>query len=194
MTEVSLQDLMRDMAKRMDALDDVTCSDNNHEIDAYISLDPVLGDLHRQYLEAKANYKGLAQLRGKDDPMAEAAQDWLDSADCAVQTRMIELHQNLEIRKQAEGILKRNVADEQIERNKTAASKYKCQTEKSQKQRQLMAEAARKDGEDSFFVMVFLIWMLQSVTARVRRSLSLANSFMMAAVVEKEKEYYKAVS
>lgn len=61
--------------------------------------DPLLASLIKQYLNASRQHKSLMKLHGYHDPMADVAADMVDSAWCAVQTRIIEL----QAAKRAEG-------------------------------------------------------------------------------------------
>ena len=43
---------------------------NMTELQAFVSLDPLLADLHKQFLDAKAQYERLVSENGKGDAMA----------------------------------------------------------------------------------------------------------------------------
>ncbi|MGB1076999.1 MAG: hypothetical protein ACPG05_01725, partial [Bdellovibrionales bacterium] len=64
------------------------------EISIYASLDPILGDLVKQYKDADKYAHELDQTFSNDDPMAEIAHDRKDSAWCAVETRLLELRED----------------------------------------------------------------------------------------------------
>lgn len=61
------------------------------ELEAFARLDPLLADLHKDFLNTKKNYDTLAARFGADDAMALVAADSMDSAWCAMQTRLLEL-------------------------------------------------------------------------------------------------------
>lgn len=201
--KMSLKDLMHDMASSPDALAKAQndCLDDGHNknqaipdmaiVPIYAGLDPLLTELFRQYLEAHRQYKSLTDLRGKDDPMADAARDWMESAESAVQTRMIELRQDDKIHAQARLILKQQARREKYNSLMAASKKYQSeQNDLFQRQRMMMAATLRKEGEDGFFMMVYLLWMLRAVTDRLTKTLSLASSFMAVAVIDNDGGLY----
>lgn len=160
-------------------------------VPVYAGFDPLLADLYRQYLEAHRQFKSLSALRGKDDPMAEAARDWMDSAESAVQTRMIEVRQDRNIHSRARRVLKEQARQEKYQSLMAALqSDKKEQAALLYRQRLMMGEALRKDSEDGFFMMVCLLWMLRAVSDRVTRTLSLASSFMAVAVIDNDTVLY----
>lgn len=61
------------------------------ELDAYLSLDPLLADLHKRYLNAKVQNLQSAREYGADSPMSEMALWNEESSFSAVQTRLMEL-------------------------------------------------------------------------------------------------------
>ena len=98
----SVQDIMNQMAGRMDALLDAQertrttreTGDIPEELRFWIAVDPLLGDLHKQFIDARAGHMRLSRTRGVDDPMTDVANDMVDSAQCAFETRLIELRQD----------------------------------------------------------------------------------------------------
>lgn len=200
MTITSLHDLIDDMARQPQTTDAGKKVRQNKGVDAieiYAGLDPLLAELYRQYLEARRQYRSLSSLRGKDDPMADAARDWMDSAESAVQTRMIELRQDRKIRRQAGLVLERQArqeAQEERESRSAASQKYRNHSDLLQTQQRILADAARREGEDGFFMMIYLLWMLRAITDRVTRTLSLAGSFMAVAVIDEGPVFNKAAS
>lgn len=126
MRKQSLQDIMSDMIQRLEATE--PGAERNHhrnslsEIGAYASLDSVLADLYRQYLNARKRYKKLERVNGKDDPMAAVAHDQTDSLDSAVQTRLLELRQRRLIREKAEEKLAQAAAMEREESRSASVS------------------------------------------------------------------------
>lgn len=61
------------------------------ELEAFIQMDPLLADLHKEFQDVRRNHRDLLFKNGCDDPMAQMAADMEDSAWCAMQTRLLEL-------------------------------------------------------------------------------------------------------
>lgn len=75
-------------------------------VDAFVSIDAVLGSLNKQLLDARL-YREKAETRhGKDSPMAQIAVDMAASAESAFQTRLIEVRQDKKIRRTAIRLLR----------------------------------------------------------------------------------------
>ena len=64
------------------------------EVGLYISVDRLLADLYRQYLEAQKNYITALQDHGAEGAMTEIASEMSESAFWAMETRLIELRQD----------------------------------------------------------------------------------------------------
>jgi hypothetical protein len=62
-----------------------------HDILSLAADDPILASLIKQYLNASRQHKGLLKSNGSQDAMVEVAADMVDSAWCALQTRLLEL-------------------------------------------------------------------------------------------------------
>jgi len=137
MTQKSLHEIMNEIVGRIDTLDTASLSpfQNNEylkpsskqqkpkhgkvnplsEIDAFMQLDSLLAQLHKQYLEAKVYRQDLIKANGSNDPMSEIAIDMEDSAYCAFQTRYIEMRQIREMMAKAQRLMRESV--EEIERD-----------------------------------------------------------------------------
>jgi hypothetical protein len=72
------------------------------ELDAFASLDPLLADLQKEFLNTKARAKELVSAHGIDDPMAAIAADLEDSAWCRMQTRYLELRAQRDLMKRVQ--------------------------------------------------------------------------------------------
>lgn len=64
------------------------------EVGLYLSVDRLIADLYRQYLEAQRQFVLALGEHGADDPMTEIAKDMSESCFCALETRLIELRQD----------------------------------------------------------------------------------------------------
>lgn len=111
---------MNEMASRVDAIHpapkEMRPSQPLSELDAFVQIDPLLGNLQKDYLEAKSQRIDLVALYGNDDAMAEVIMDMEDSAWCAMQTRYLELREERELMEKAQRMMRR--AEEKIEDEK----------------------------------------------------------------------------
>lgn len=71
------------------------------EVTPFLGSDPVILDLVKDYLNAKADYHSALLAHGKDSPFADIAGDHLDSAWCVLQARIFELKQDRAIASRA---------------------------------------------------------------------------------------------
>lgn len=102
----SIEELMREMLQRLEC---VHAEDNPQspeeravenplsEMETHMASDPILANLHKDYLDAKQYHEMSVTRFGTDDPMVEAAGDMRDSADSAMSTRLIELQAKVQI-------------------------------------------------------------------------------------------------
>ena len=104
MSGLSINDILSKIDQRLDDLRMTDMSapsvslDPLSEVGLYITNDPLLADLYRQYLESQKHYIASIQTHGKDAPMTEIASDMSESAFCAMETRLIELREEKELR------------------------------------------------------------------------------------------------
>ncbi|MBN8520850.1 MAG: hypothetical protein J0L77_02990 [Alphaproteobacteria bacterium] len=123
----------------------------------FADMDDVCARLHREYLTAKAQYQKLVRENGQDDPMAEMAQDHLESAHSARETRILELKQNSEImeklayvRRQEEEIVQEKRTEEK--RRHALAVFYRLELSRQISQRQ----SAQSHHE----AWLFMLWVV----------------------------------
>lgn len=64
------------------------------DIAPYLGTDPLILDLLKNYLNAKADYHAALLAHGKDSPLADIAGDHVDSAWCMLQARLFELKED----------------------------------------------------------------------------------------------------
>lgn len=67
-------------------------------MDAFVTIDPILGLLNKQLLDARHYFEKAKGRHGADSPMAQVAADMAASAESAFQTRLIELRRDKKIR------------------------------------------------------------------------------------------------
>ncbi len=126
---------MNQMAGRVDSLLDQHAQEHDRdaakpamldEIRMWIAVDPLLAELHKQYLDVRAHHARLKDRHGESDPICDVAADMEDSARCAVDTRIIELRQSGEGKAAMQAMIRKAHADREealvaAEREKSAA-------------------------------------------------------------------------
>jgi hypothetical protein len=187
MSAVSLQQVMREMVRRVQTQeqtgesryrsDSGACPLN--EIEIYISMDSVLADLYRQYLDALRRQSNLISSNGRHDPMTEVACDAAESAHSAYQTRLLELRRERYIRarvvkrltesKRAIENYKSKRLDERADRVKNSYIVHRSSLEKN-----------KKLEENIFFLYMAMLFMRQALKLTCN-NLSMMYSFSNAS-------------
>jgi hypothetical protein len=177
----SIQDIMNQMAGRMDSLLDAC--DHAHassgpnmldEVRLWVSVDPLLADLHKQYLDARINHTRVRDKHGSRDPITDIASDMEDSTQCAVETRLIELRQSAEAKALLQAIIRKAHAvreDELVAVERARSSRYWKQFALRK------ASRATARGQNSFFMMIIGLLMLQQLTDQASLHLHIADIF-----------------
>jgi hypothetical protein len=112
MAEGSLNDIMNQMAEGLDpSAFSVFESERDQvneltEFDAFLGLDETLKTLNKEYLDAKSQHDYLIKTFGPDDPMAEIAEDVMDSTWCAMQARYLEMREKRSVMEKAQYIMR----------------------------------------------------------------------------------------
>jgi DUF438 domain-containing protein len=101
-TGASLSELMNAMISRLEythpeEMDFAHESKKWEMIGTYVSVDPVLASLYKEYCAAKENLGKLLVDKGAQDPMTEIAWDVHDSLRSAIETRLLELKDDGEV-------------------------------------------------------------------------------------------------
>ena len=148
-------------------------------IDAFITIDPLLGALNKALLDARAQCTRVVEKHGAGAPMAEVALDMAESAESAFRTRLIEVRQDRKIRREVLKILRRQRA--QVQREHRKRDIFARVEMAAVGNRKLLAARAQKEGEDSFATVMLLLLMLQQALRRTQRMLSLATAFSAAS-------------
>ncbi|HEY8190589.1 MAG TPA: hypothetical protein VIF12_07875 [Micavibrio sp.] len=180
-----IQDIMNQMASRMDLLLDhhdplraaYGAGADLDEIHLWIAADPLLADLHKRYLDLRANHALVLKRHGAKDPMTEIAADMADSAQCAADTRLIEVRQDAAL-----CALVRSL------KIKAHAARLHAQAKQSRHVRARInashmasrAERARRDAGDSFWMLFVMLMLMRSMLETTRRRLSIAAIFQSA--------------
>lgn len=185
---VSLQDLMHDMARRAtlhDRHEDphssaVPKTKANTEIEIYLRTDPLFADLYKQYQDAKQRRQALIKRYDENEPMVDVATDVMDSAESALQTRLIELRQDKKIQIEAmyqTHLLKKEYEQEEAKRHQDYQHRLHDFYARGSLQHQ-KAQQKEQQAQSDFFLMIMIWLLLQTITQRALRSLQLAHIFM----------------
>jgi hypothetical protein len=76
------------------------------DITPFLGTDPVILDLAKIYLNAKADYHAALLTHGRDSPIVDIAGDHLDSSWCALQSRLYELKEDMAAAARAQTLAK----------------------------------------------------------------------------------------
>lgn len=132
----------------------------SNDILAMAAEDPVLASLIKQYLNASRQHKALMKRYGYHDPMADVAADMVDSAWCAIQTRIIEL---------------RMAQDE----SRGAVKPKAILTSRKAENATWPARQPKAQGDDFLYFLMWLALMLPELRANAHKMA--ANAFARAA-------------
>jgi hypothetical protein len=177
---------MNKMAGRVDALLDQHEHDHARgarpamldEMRLWVAVDPLLAELHKQYLDVKAQRVRLTDKHGDSDPICDVAADMEDSARCAVETRLIELRKSEEGKAALQALIRKAHARQEAElvvaeREKTSAYWKDFAAYKGPR--------AVERGRMSFYKMMFYVIILQQLTEEACLHLRIAQDFTLAA-------------
>ena len=181
MEKGSLQNIMNEMVQRFEGIK--TEGPNSYqtdpwtEIKAYIGLDPVLGDLHKQYLDARAQHKKLLTENGKDDAMTEIAFDVRASAVSAIDTRVLELRQDDALR----SVVAYRMRRAELAKEKELAANTKEYWKKirgyNEEQAKAQSDKNKEEGVASFFAALMFLSVMTQMFNNARQKLSIASIF-----------------
>lgn len=152
----TLQEVMNAVSRQLDAAAVAAPSlAGMSELDAFIALDPLLSDLHKQYIDARHTRLQAQKEYGPDDPMTEMAIDMEDSAWCAVQTR------HMEIRSQRAKMAEAQKIMEEARVEEAAQAKKQKEKDALERYRQMeffarMNDKNKFNGADIWLALVFL--------------------------------------
>lgn len=177
MAQKSLHQIMNEIVGRIDTLDALSFNsskDFGHlkpspkrqkslhgkanplsEIDAFMQLDSLLAQLHKQYLEAKLHRQDLVKASGPNDPMSEIAIDMEDSAYCAFQTRFIEMRQISDMMAKAQRMMRESVEQIELEANVQREKEFRDFILLSKMQEKLHIENKQGGFEYAILLLMF---------------------------------------
>ena len=107
-TDKNLHNVMNEVSLRLDrgvAICQPEKPKALDELQAFITLDPLLADLHKQYQDARQNRVQAIKEYGGADGMCDMAAILEDSAWCAMQTRYMELRAQRSMMARAQQIM-----------------------------------------------------------------------------------------
>lgn len=180
LSELSLQSIMNEMAQgdlaisspapTQDFIDH--CQQPLTEMEALASQDELLAHLQKEFLNAKASHDRLIRENGVDDAMTEVAADMMDSAWCAMQTRMMEVRAKGEVMARAQSMMqasKRKMEEtkEQQEKKKALALFHKMQMLQHLKNVKRQQQIKKEKEKVPFFEMVFILMMFKLLPAGI---------------------------
>ncbi len=181
MQKGNLQEIMNRMVNRFEILKtegaDSYQKDPWTEIKAYIGLDPVLGDLHKQYLDARAQHKKLLSENGKNDAMTEIALDVRASSVSAIETRVIELRQDEALKSVVAYRLRKAELVKEYELSANSKAYWQKIRGYHETQVKTQARKSREDGTASFFAAMIFLSIMDQMLSAARSRLSIASIF-----------------
>jgi hypothetical protein len=161
MKQVSLQHIMNEIVRRMEADASAATGEKPLDpwglVDRYMSVDPVLAQLYKLYLEARASRTRVTALHGAKSPMAEVAATWVQSAEIALHRRLCDLPAG------ERALIFRDAAFQRSE--KCAAA----------------VRARRNEGADRFFLLYYWLFLFRNMASDAQRHLAAAPAFARAA-------------
>lgn len=191
-----LQSIIRDLANRLDVHhqpgEAPVVSGFYNEVEAYMAVDATLARLYKEFLDARRTRVRALEQQGEGSAMAEIARDQEESAQSAMETRMIELREDQIKNSMVERMMAHNrMAEMDAYRSEKAKWYADRQAEYFAEERREDAIAAQRqqESEDSFLSLMMMWWMMRQMVRRTQLKLSLARSFARALENEHERHY-----
>lgn len=191
-----LQSIIKDMAARLDR--HRTDGDSHAhmsmltEIEAYMAVDAVLARLYKEFADARGNRLRALEQQGEHSAFADIARDLEDSAQSAMETRMIELREDDIKRAMVERMMAHSHIAQMDGYRAERAQWYTARQARHFAEEQheaALATQCRQEGEDSFMSLMVMWWMMREMAQRTQMRLSLASSFARALAPDHERDY-----
>jgi hypothetical protein len=150
---------------------------DSHELRFWIAVDPLLADLHKQLVDAKSHRARVCARHGEDDAMTDIANDMADSAQCRVDTRLIELRRNEEAKAMVAALMRKAAVarqEESIEAVRQRNNAFWKDFAAPQPHR------IRKQATDAFWLMAISVLALRQSLQDANQKLSIAMTFSRA--------------
>ncbi len=160
----------------------------SQELSLYISVDPILASLHKEYLDACGLLDGLAAKNNPDySPMATVASDRVESAHSAFSARLIELRSDETTSAMVEMKRHRLLLEEMEERK--IARRMKEEKAYLYKKDVDATKEKKAKREKTFAIDMFMAYMMMSWTmhAQSRRELKYAFEDAFIGQVSRQK-------
>lgn len=159
------------------------------EIEAYMAVDATLARLYKEFLDARRTRIRALEQQGEGSAMAEIARDLEESAQSAMETRMIELRED----KIKSVMVERMMAHahmEEMDAYRSERAQWHADRQAAyfaeEKRTEAVAAQRHQEGEDSFMTLMMMWWMMRQMVRRTQVRLSLAKSFARALDTEHE--------
>ncbi len=114
-TDRNLHEVLNEVSRNLDRATPVFAAQPKalDELQAFVSLDPLLAGLHKQYQDARQQRMQSVKEYGKGDGMTDMASILEDSAWCAMQTRYMEVRANRVLMAKAQRIMEETRIEEE---------------------------------------------------------------------------------
>lgn len=149
------------------------CQEPLSELDAFLTMDEVLVHLHTEFLNAKAYHERLVRENGADDAMTEVAADMMDSAWCAMQTRLMEVRAKGQMMTQAQDMMRSSAkkikeTKEAQEQKRALELAHKMQMLQHLKNVERAKDIKKERDKIPFFEIVFLLMMFKILPSGIK--------------------------
>ncbi|HEY0900737.1 MAG TPA: hypothetical protein VGD95_01310 [Micavibrio sp.] len=191
-----LHSIIKDMAARLDqhhsASDAPGALNMLTEVEAYMAVDATLARLYKEFADARQTRLQALTQHGAQSAFADIAADLEESAQSAMETRMIELREDQIKRSMVERMMAHahiaQMDDYRAERAQWYAERQATHFAE-QRYEAAMATKRRQEGEDSFMTLMVMWWLMRQMVQRTQTRLSLAHSFARARAPERDYDY-----
>lgn len=179
----SVRDIVAQMAGRMDALLDASERTRTarqtgiipDELRFWMAVDPLLAELHKQFLDARANHIRLTRQRGAKDPMTDVANDMADSAQCAFETRLLELRHDEDSKAMVLALMRR--AHQERERDLSEQAREESADFWREFSRPKSRRVVSERADNSLWMVFMGLMVLRQALSTAEHTLSIAAIF-----------------
>jgi len=175
LSDLSLQSIMNDMAAGTIAPPSSLAAQKPHlpqepltEIDAFMAQDTLLAHLHKEFLNAQSEHAQLLKANGADDAMTDVAADMMDSAWCAMQTRLMELRRDGVMMRRVQDMMaasKRDIAEAAFKVEQKRSMEFFETMQMMQKMQRIEQKRTREKERVPFFEIAFIFLMFKLLPA-----------------------------
>lgn len=191
-----LHSIIKDMAARLDQHQDQSSGTTHNnmltEVEAYMAVDSTLARLYKEFADARAHRIRAQKQHGAQAALSDIAADLEESAQSAMETRMIELREDQMKRSMVERMLSHaHIAQMDTYRAERAQWYAERQAAHFAEQRYeaALSNQRRQEGEDSFMTLMVMWWLMRQMVQATQTRLSLASSFARALQPDADASY-----